>query len=146
MRNRFWFIVWFIGLLLAVGTVHAQQRIRIPNNAVIETFQQGSVTNNPLTPIPQLGAPAIGTPSATLGQPTFDPYSLAPNASSVPPSLMSPPNASPYTGSPTTPFWQTPTAPTYPQAASPNISGVVYCIHIPVMGSRSKFSLFLKSN
>jgi hypothetical protein len=118
VRKRLFSIGWCFGLLLLAVSFANAQRISIPNNAATETFQRGSITANPLTPVPQLGPATNVAPSATLGQP-FDPYSTTPNAASQAPSLLSPPNAAPYTNSPTTPFWQTPSTPVYPQGTTP---------------------------
>ena len=120
MRNRVLFIACCLGLLLlAVESAAGQQaRISIPGNSFTQTFQQGAVTQNPLTPVPQFGtsAPAAG---AVLQQPQFDPYSISPNAASQAPSLLTQPNTAPYTQAPTTPFWQTPPTVTVPQTTTP---------------------------
>ncbi|HUG71571.1 MAG TPA: hypothetical protein VMM76_27755 [Pirellulaceae bacterium] len=96
-----------------------------------DTFyqQQGSVTGNPLAPVPQPGSQFAQAPSTTLGPPRFDPYTTNPNAAAQPPSLLSPSANSPSAGTSTTPFWQTPNSPggvqpsysqpVYPQAQYP---------------------------
>jgi len=117
-------------IALATGVARAQ-RIQIPQSSVTDTFyqQQGSVTGNPLAPVPQPNPQMAQSPSTTLGPPRFDPYSTNPNAASQPPSLLSPSASSAAASGATTPFWQTPSPqgsviqPVYPQAQYPQAIG-----------------------
>lgn len=116
MRNRQQNIACCLGLLLLVANAAlvpetlGQQRIRIPQDA--------GVTSNPLTPVLQ------GSPSTTLGTPSFDPYSTGPNAASSPPSLLGSPTTAAPSAVGQTPFWNSPTVPQTnfgPTSPAPNI-------------------------
>ncbi|MEX0820368.1 MAG: hypothetical protein WD070_12280, partial [Pirellulaceae bacterium] len=109
MRNLLFCLSCSLMLTALAADAARAQRIQIPRNTVTETYyqQQGSVTGNPLAPVPQPRSQLAQAPSTTLGQPRFDPYSTTPNAASQPPSL-SPAPGSAGNGSATTPFWQTP--------------------------------------
>ncbi len=126
MRNRLFCLSWSLALVvLATGVVRAQPRIQVPQS----TGQQGSVTGNPLAPVPRLSPQVAQAPSTTLGPPRFDPYATNPNAASQPPSLLSPSANSPSAGASTTPFWQTPSPQSgsiQPNYIQPNYTQPVY--------------------
>jgi len=126
VRNRLFCLSWSLALVvLATGVVRAQPRIQVPQS----TGQQGSVTGNPLAPVPRLSPQVAQAPSTTLGPPRFDPYATNPNAASQPPSLLSPSANSPSAGASTTPFWQTPSPQSgsiQPNYIQPNYTQPVY--------------------
>ena len=104
MGNRIQ-ILCCCSLLLCLAAETPAQRIRLPQDTVpVTTLNQGSVTTNPLSPVPPTGSGVRGAPSTTLGQPTFDPYGTGPNAASTPPTLLTPGTTAPST----TQFWQQP--------------------------------------
>ena len=142
MRNWLCGFGCSLALIVLATSVARAQRIQIPQNSVTDTFyQQGSVTGNPLAPVPQPNPQLAQTPSTTLGPPRFDPYATNPNAASQPPSLLSPSASSPTAGPSQTPFWQTPSPqgsyvqPSYPQGQYPQtITPPNYQVPSPTYG------------
>lgn len=144
VRNSLYWSCWSFALIVLAIDSASAQRIQIPQAATSDAFyqSQGSITGNPLTPVPQSRAQVAQAPSTTLGTPQFDPYSTTPNAASQPPSLSSPsPNSANSTS--TTPFWQTTPGnqggyvqpnyaqPVYPQTPSPQYGSPTYQVPGP---------------
>lgn len=97
-------VVCWMAAALAAHELRAQVRVRQPQPVVSSTMPGNSVSRGFASPTPALPA------AATLGQPSFDPYStvptIPPNAASVPPTLpgsSAPVSPQPRFGSPASP-------------------------------------------